>query len=386
MWTASLAAMHHLPLHAFARSVRLLGLLLALGWPLLAGSASAQDWAATFTPADVSARFPGGTRFLVVAPGGPSAEAGTALVDALRQAAFPLIMTAESLGDVAALDDQAILGRAAALPVDAILIVRVFPGATPETPNVVVVAYDRAAHARGSLQAVAGGALASEKPAPAAPVTVALAAPQAARAPTSAAQREYERQLIWFGYRHVVDVGEGAAQYGRRPVRGLQRERLGWADFYEAIERPDLARKFTRNWRLKKLFIIGAVGGLAGAGALVFATAECTDAHTDFLNPDNDGPLVIAPCRNLAVGAAVLGGAGFGMLLTAIILHKQPVSREEARLLAEEHNARLRKKYGLPDHMTKTHVSMAARQRELSLSVTPVLLSGGGQLGTSLRF
>src|SRR5690606_25352684 len=80
-------------------------------------------------------------------------EAGKALADAARGTAR-LVMDDSSLGDVSALDDQAIVAKSQHLPVDRIAIVRVFPGASADTA--VVTVYDKKATVLSSFSGESG--------------------------------------------------------------------------------------------------------------------------------------------------------------------------------------------------------------------------------------
>lgn len=100
--------------------------------------ADAPDWATSFQVADLPDSLTD-RKVLLVAAGG-QLEEGRAAADALRQTVdetgAPLVMDSSNLGDVADRNDQGIVEAASNLPVEAVVVVRVF--AAGETPNAVV--------------------------------------------------------------------------------------------------------------------------------------------------------------------------------------------------------------------------------------------------------
>jgi len=99
-------------------------------------------------------------KLLVVAAGGRLNEAGAAaefLRQSLEQAGAPLVMDQSNLGDVTDLSDQAIVETAGELPVEAILVVRVFGGGNG--PNAVVSGYTPEGEALAGFNVRRGEAL-----------------------------------------------------------------------------------------------------------------------------------------------------------------------------------------------------------------------------------
>ena len=115
---------------------------------LFATTAFAQDWAATFEANAVNSYVTkDGLKFVVVAAGDGSASvqaAAKGVADALRKGSASLVMDDSALGNVNGLDDDAIVAKAKALPVDRVVVVRVFPSGKDKPDTAVVTTRDKA--------------------------------------------------------------------------------------------------------------------------------------------------------------------------------------------------------------------------------------------------
>jgi hypothetical protein len=94
-----------------------------------------------------------------VVPAGDHPErrsAAAAFAFAVRQSGRArLVMGSSALGDLSALDDQAIVHRASGLPITTVAVVRTFPGEGART-TVVVTLYDRAGRTLGAMSGERG--------------------------------------------------------------------------------------------------------------------------------------------------------------------------------------------------------------------------------------
>ena len=124
-----------------ARLLRAAALCLALSLGAAQPAWAADDWAPAFPDDAVASHFPGKALKLVVVAAGEAGEDRDAALSALTAAVeaaetVDLVMDAGALGDVAALDDAAIVGKAQALPVDRVVVLRVFPAKSGSTAAV----------------------------------------------------------------------------------------------------------------------------------------------------------------------------------------------------------------------------------------------------------
>ncbi len=144
------------------------GLAIAIACTALLGRADAQEgWGATFSPQSLSAITAPLNTVMVIPAGAEGARgpAAAALLAALRTSGtVSLVVDSSALGDVSALDDRTIVGRAAGEPVATFAIVRVFPGG--DRPSVVVAFYDKSGRSLGSASAEKGRPLSSTAPPP----------------------------------------------------------------------------------------------------------------------------------------------------------------------------------------------------------------------------
>lgn len=179
------------------------------------------------------------------------------------------------------------------------------------------------------------------------------------------------------------------------PIRGIQRERLSPTEFYDAVGRTDLAADY-QSARRKKLVVGGVSLGAFTAGLVMFGIgmSKVGDGYDVDLNCSQFGPTLDNPswdaydeCRAeesrlmdqadakatkwfIGGGVAIVGGLVFGAIYRHLDPH--PVSESERRLLAYDHNERLRRELRLP------------RKREVSLS--PFISAEGGGLMAVGRF
>ena len=121
-------------------------------------------WEETFEPEAIGSYLSGeDASYLVVAAGDRerSLAAASQLLVTLRSTTKGLVMEDQSLGDMSGLDDTAILERASELPVDQIVVVRVFDSGHEAPSAVVVVFYDKQGETLVALSGVENRAIAS---------------------------------------------------------------------------------------------------------------------------------------------------------------------------------------------------------------------------------
>lgn len=173
------------------------------------------------------------------------------------------------------------------------------------------------------------------------------------------------------------------------PIRGIQRERLSPLEFYEGVGRSDLAVEYQRG-RRKQLMVGGlSFGALVASGVLLgVGMSKAGDGYSIDLDCQRYAPTLSDPswvrydaCRAeeerqqdrengkatkwfVGAGVAFVGALAFGAIYRHMDPH--PVSESERRVLAHDHNERLRRELRLP--------------RRRSVSITPFMAADGGGL------
>ncbi|MBI3072652.1 MAG: hypothetical protein HYY84_11110 [Deltaproteobacteria bacterium] len=340
-------------------------------------------WGKAFVPKSVGSYLKGEAVGVLVVGAGDralSGEAAAALANALRASAkAKVVMSDESLGALSGLDDQAIVKKAAGLPIDRVVVVRVFPGGDGRAATAVVTVYrkdgaeidvaftaekgkpllGRGAESESVGDGVSAGAIAS--------VEKVVGTKTVER---STAEEEYQNQVISIqGGAFVNQFGSVVGSW-RAATQGKYGKPLEGADFYEVVGRPDLAASYRSKRTTKTLIIISGVlfiaGGAIGGTAMLLNREKGTSVY------DEGGSLV--------PGFVVLSvGIGLGLIATVIgsLINPHPVTHNESLELVDKHNQALRKKLGLPALPPKYTDSGRSR---LQLTLSPMLLPSGGGL------
>lgn len=186
-----------------------------------------------------------------------------------------------------------------------------------------------------------------------APAAAAVTASPAAAPSTDRIPDEF----IWF-QRHVA-VTLRSGRYGSSatvneyevPVVGPYRKELEWPDFYDKVGRPDLTSQLKANFAKRMVlwglgvggFVVGLMAGLAAIAAGTLATGLMYTANisTPLGKTGTTAAALVA-----GVGGGVLfillgAGVGIGLITLQQMMPTHPVSGDEVRKLADEHNQKL---------------------------------------------
>lgn len=317
--------------------------------------ALAAGWEETFAPERVGSYVAEGAAVVVVAAGGVGAsqrQALRAFINGLRDSGRPrLVMDQKGLGKVDALGDEEIVQRCAELPVDAIAIMRLFPGARSASPTAVVTFYDRAGQVQGALSAQRGLELEAKAERPSddaskgvraeAAEAVAGIAKTQSKSKQQAVER-FEKEVIWFEDMVAVNQQGQAVSSWSNVYRGKYKQPLSSEEFYEAVGRPDLAEEYRENAAMRSIVMVpGAVLGVVGLTAATFCWLPIL--VEDQIGEQNVMPAILG--LGIGGGAATLVGLGMGMVGGWMPL--DPVTPAEARELADTHNKGLATELGL---------------------------------------
>jgi hypothetical protein len=180
------------------------------------------------------------------------------------------------------------------------------------------------------------------RPAPAAP-------PPAVSPPANGAAMEvYQQQFVWF-YDNFTGGREWTAYQGK------YHQPLGGADFYLAIDRPDLKASYYH----RRAFQIGMIIG--GVGSCLLALTQIREHG--------------------ALGAGLLVGGAVAFQI-GIFFHPDPVNESEARRLADVHNKALKRRLGIANDESARPARAHGGGWRLAAGLAP----GGGSVGVTLEF
>ena len=322
-------------------SVRLLALV-----TLLPAVAFAQTWNDSFTQSQLDALLGGGSvRVLVAGAGEPAEEvarAAEALRVRLRESGLAsLVMDAAALGSLKEDSDDSVRKKAATLPWDRLLIVRVFPGARDSAPTAVITVSEPAGATRRSLVVTRGQPIVpapvAEPTPPPLPVVVAEAPPPAPAPPLTAAAPPRHPRELHFGQaiatKNRVGLVEKGVFLGAKRISGLE--------LYQLLDRPDFIKRSDARVNLKRA--LGIAGGAVGAAGVVGIVASLTSPCVRRQGTAT-GRCLQKAFPDLTLPSAILGGLGVGLIITAFVLPSEPVPAEELLPDIDAYNAKLEKK------------------------------------------
>jgi hypothetical protein len=325
-------------------SVRVFALLAVL----VPAVGAAQTWNDSFSQSQLDALLGGGSvRVLVAGAGEPVeevAKAAESLRTRLRESGLTsLVMDASALGSLKDDSDDSVRKKAATLPWDRLLIVRVFPGAREAEPTAVVTVSELGGPTRRSLVVKKGvmvvplpAPLPTPPPPPPAPAPEPVPPPVVTPAPPPPPVRD-PRELH-FGQTYAVKnravLVEKGVYLGTRRISGLE--------LYQQLNRPDFIQRYQERVGLKRA--LGIIGGAATAvgvtGVIVSLTSRCIRR----MGTATGVCLQREVPELLAVPSAIVGGLGVGLIVTAVVLSGEPVSAEEVLPAIDTYNSKLEKK------------------------------------------
>lgn len=300
---------------------------------------------------------------IVVAAGEPvveSREAARAVELAVqRSGRASLVMNEAALGSFAFATDDEVRRKAASVPHQVLIIVRVFLQGPDRTPVAMVLAGEPGTEAKRSVTL--------QRTVVAAPAPPLVTAPLPPAPPPLRDEREeaYEARRLHFGQKGLI-VGRTTASlvYAEPAYEGARK--LTTEQLFEQLGRKDFLARSRERAALRLGLGLSAAGvGLVGAGLmLVQPLSPCARVlHT------SDGECVQRAAPSLLVPGVIALGVAVGLGLTTLILPAHPTSREEVGKAVDESNAQLRRTLGFT-----------------SLELAPQLGAQGGGLTLSGRF
>ena len=303
----------------------------ALFLAALLPSVALADWGDAFTQPRLETLL-GGRDFkvLVAGAGEPADEVtrtGEALRTRLRESGLTsLVMDTAALGPLNADSDESVRKKAATLPWDKLLIVRVFPGAKDASPTAVVTLSEPGGTTQRSLVVT--------RDLPVIPVAVPQdpPPPPPVSAPPSP---QRDSRALHFGQaiaKTREELVEKGVYLGARQVRGLE--------LYQLLGRPEFPERYEARVKLKRT--LGITGGVVGAtsivGFIVSATTKCIRRQGT-----STGTCLQTEIPSLVIPSAIVGGIGVGLIVTALVLSSEPVSAAELLPAIDQYNAPFKK-------------------------------------------
>ena len=255
---------------------------------------SATPWDQGFEPGAVSTYLDRQNASVLVMTGGVQTDASRAaqgsLVNALRVGGQTrLVMTAESIAVLPADTDAELVKKASYLPVDLIIVLRVFPGGTNAPEIAVATLYDKKGTSTGAMAVTAGQPLprregVGRQAAGRAAVAEVLESVRGQPQNAQPARAQEDPRRITFEAGAMINVRSGFVvstwiipYLGGRALTGVR--------FYETIGRADLVASYkARNGLKIGLSVGGGVLALAGVLSTVFTLSPpCAvfDARTN---------------------------------------------------------------------------------------------------------
>ena len=380
---------------------------------LASRGATAQEsaWKRTFVPQAVGSYLPKGKNDIIVVAAGDAtakrskdvgsaslqptdassadlASAAKSLGTAFRLCGVAgLVMDSASLGAMAGLEDAQIVKKAAAMPINRVAILRLFPAGPGEPFRAVVTLYDKAGAVVGAFSGSAGspielsGTSLEGKPDEG---MNARAADEVAtqvstyKADNKKAQETYELYYIGFDDWAAVTQTGRVMNTWTQPWQGKYKKPLEGAEFYRVVGRKDLADKYASTNRTKG--VICALGVVVAAvGIYIAATAMSTS--TPNYSSDNPADWQSKDDTTQLLWGAIIAGIGAGMITIPWAVSSHPVDAPEARRLADQHNMKLKTKLGLSSNEDDSGESRSHRaSARITAMPAPFASPGGGGL------
>ncbi len=415
----------------------------------VAAQAMAETWDETF-PSDVSGgKIVGGNLKIMVTGAGEqifeASEAARSLAKAVRKVpGVQLVMTGEALGDLTSASDEEIVKKCKNYSVHYVYITRVFEGASPEKFAVLVTVYNVEGKAvanasgekgvpvvpgAGSAPAGDGSGAApvdgevwgdgeedndgwSEQPAQPDPGGWGGTGPAAGDTDAESesalsATEEYAKRYVWFEDWVAIDVNSGGvAARWTVPYKGKFKEPLKGREFYQYIERDDLARKYKKRAILKwSLFGGGTTVMLGGLGVLLAGLLKdanldeqrwvCDDENRDAGGSALNDCLAAVDVaesnaqknrKTLIIVGSVITTVGAGGMFAGSFYRAHPIPASEARRLSDGFNQELKKELGLEPEYQVPQSSLVKPKDAPKLAIVPVVSGATNGLVLNLSF
>lgn len=309
---------------------------------------AAPDWSHTFEASATASYLDRPNASVIVVSAGQRSDSQAAaersLVSALHSSGQTrLVMASESLAVLAEDTDEAVVKKANPLPVDLIVVLRLFPG-EPETA--VATFYDKAGVALTAMSGLRGQVLARKEGSSRQIAGRTAVAETIKAADRQGTQGKIDRAMndsgkIEFAAGALVNMRNGQVM-STWIVPYFQNKRLDGTRFYDVVGRADLAKSYRGRVGAKVALMVG--GGVVtvagGLMALLTISPQCAVYNAASYNClQYRSPSLVAPGL---IGMAV----GLVALLTGALIPPDPLGPQARFELAEEFNRQVDAKKG----------------------------------------
>lgn len=363
-----------------------------------ADSAPSTDWngreEASFATPNLETYLDTTGSVIVVAAGAPSPalEAARSKIETQLDGSSKVskVLDHTMAGDTSTADDEKIANRLTAYPVDRIVIVRAFPD--DDSAIVVVSVVDKTGRVVSGFNVPIGtpvpanqGTASTPQENPGAGVS-----DDAASAVSSTVEQiedeskskiaEYNRKFLYLQNIYGVRVDTGQIVSSAIFVRqGLQRKPVDGGEFYEIIERPDLAKKYKVRRGLRLGLGIGLP--LAGLGIALGGTPLLVQGLDRLSQPEfGAGPQPTPEHDRMVRDSIIMFSVGGGLMLTGVmvsaLLRSHPVKGNELYDLVDTYNRKLLERLGLSEE------DIAVKDLQVGMGMA----NNGGGISLSGRF
>lgn len=330
--------------------------------------AGTSGWSATFPSSTIKSSVQLQGDGVIVAAAGTnrssSKAAGEHLSSALRESGISLVMTDEGLGEISGLDDKQIIDKCSALPVNNIMIVRVFPGS--DAQNAVIMNYNKKGDIISAFNATEGKPLGNVT-APSGGISKSTMSSVGKTVGTeSDALKQYKERVIWKKQAKLYSAytGHKVSQW-EHFYQGTEKDPLLGSDLYRKTGKIELAE--TMDKRSRKKAILQITNGLVLITGL---TLMIVDVSSEDMGLFWTGlGLSVVP---------VIAGIPINAYKT------DPATQEEKNSIVDDYNKNLRQELGINEEDLST--TTESLKNKFSIALVPKLKSNSVGANLVLSF
>ncbi|OGR10700.1 MAG: hypothetical protein A2341_10105 [Deltaproteobacteria bacterium RIFOXYB12_FULL_58_9] len=298
-----------------------------------------EEWQSSFQKQAVASYLDGSNmRYLIVSANTQSEVAASELsqvIDSTGKAQY--VMGGHNLGDIAGIGDADIAKKAKLLPIDRVIVVRVFSG---RRTNCVVTVLNTDGDTLSAFNVERGEALADNRKtvsgvSNAAADTVGKVMGDLGGGSDDPATKEFEERALWM--QGITQVN--ANQYGawtnswEEPRLGKYGKPVAWGEFFTLVDRPELAKQWQKAEDYSGVSSFGGV--LAFLGILGGTTTGIMWAVMDESSPWD------------AVTISCLGAIVAGIVIVKVGPDHPNVEAHEIREMVDQYNGKLKSELGI---------------------------------------
>ena len=353
-------------------------IVLALPMEVFAGSGS--GWQVTFEQDSLDTQLEmGPLSYILACAGDISCEDAIKVLKNTMSASakVKLVMDAAALGDIRTLADKDIVKKSASLPVDRVMIVRVFSGSSI---TAVVTIYDKNGNNHGAFTGVKGRIMSKDEKKTSGVTEAAANTVGSIIKDTeeiSAEQKnKYEEKVITLDSVTAIYANPNGvwASSWQEPRLGKYKKPITWPEFFKLVGHDEYARQFEKAENYRPFRILGYISAYGGITTLVLGGTFLAISLMDTSSDIND---------KIGKPAWIVTGCGAGLGIIGILLLKlgpdyPEVKSYQIRKMTDEYNTKLKRDIGIDTSEVK--------KSNFEIFVAPVVMPGYSGLSMAFRF